>query len=237
MSIRKIRAVLRKQQKETIKNPIIIIMYIFFPIMSIILTETVAKNKAELPDTYFAVLFAIIFTGLIPIVSMAGTISEEKEKNTLRVLVMSNVKPSEYLLGTGIHLLSLCGIGILLFGIIGAYTGMNLVRFIIILIAGCITSLLAGAAIGIISSSPSGAYSLAIPIAVITAYLPMIAGFSSPVKIVSRFLYTQQINYLIEDPSAENFLIKRFIIIFINFVIFLFTFITLYKKRLLKEYN
>lgn len=39
---------------------------------------------------------------MIPIINMANIIAEEKEKNTLRVLIMSNVKPMEYLIGIGL---------------------------------------------------------------------------------------------------------------------------------------
>lgn len=229
--MRKIAWVFWKQCKDSNKNPMIIILFVFFPVMSCILTQTVAKSTENLPDSYFAVLFATIFVGLIPTITMASTIAEEKERNTLRVLIMSNVKPMEYLCGIGLQVLLFCVAGILLFGFVGGYSGRELLLFLLSLLIGVITSLFLGAAIGIAANNQMAANGMAVPFGVVSAFLPMIAGFSASFEKASRFLYTQQINYLLKDLSFENFTVERFVIIFINVVIFIVLFWGMYRKK------
>lgn len=231
MKAKRIRAILKKQIKDTIKNPMTLFLFVFFPIMSVILTETVAKGTDKLPDTYFAVLFATIFIGLVPTVSMANVIAEEKEKKTLRVLMTSNVKPLEYLCGVGILLFILCSVGIFLFSIVGGFWGYDLYRFIFALMIGVIASLLLGATIGMLSKNQMSANGIAVPFAVISAFLPMIASFSTSFNAISKFLYTQQVNYLIKDLSVSNFSSERFMIIAVNMLIFLTAFVVVYKKK------
>ena len=235
MAIRRIVAILKKQIKDTLKNPVTLILFVFFPIMSLILTETIAKNSNTLSNTYFSVLFSTIYVGLIPTVNMANIIAEEKEKHTLRVLIMSNVKPLEYLAGIGINLFILCSIGIILFTLIGGFAGLEWIRFVFALMLGVITSLLLGATAGILSENQMSANGIVVPFAVISAFLPMIASFSEPLEKISQFLYTQQVNYLIMDLSSDNFSLNRFLIIILNMLIYLALFIVVYKRKGISE--
>ena len=76
---------------------------------------------------------------------------------------------------------------------------------------------------------------LVLPVSMITAFLPMIASFNETFESISRFLYTQQINYLIADLSIANFTFERFIIIFVNVAILTLLFSFAYKKKSLVE--
>ena len=96
-----IGAILWKQMKDTLKNKTILIQFLMFPIMTIIMENAIEIEN--MPEHFFAVLFAVMFIGMAPLTSMSAIISEEKEKNTLRVLLMSNVKPMEYLFGVGVY--------------------------------------------------------------------------------------------------------------------------------------
>lgn len=233
MRANRILAIINKQKKDLLKNPMMIILFAFFPIMSFILTVTVANNVKELNRTYFPIMFAVIFIGLIPTVSMANIIAEEKEKNTLRVLIMSNVKSVEYLLGIGAHLLLLSFLAIILFGCIGGYKGIELICFIITALLGCLASIILGAAIGMFSNNQMAANGIAVPIGVLAAYFPMIAGFSKSFEKVSKYLYTQQINYLLKDLKMTNYSGERVIIIAVNIIVLITCFtLTFYKKGL-----
>ena len=54
-----------------------------------------------MPPDFFVNMFAVMYIGMAPLVAMSAIISEEKEKNTLRVLMMADVTPGQYLAGTG----------------------------------------------------------------------------------------------------------------------------------------
>jgi ABC-2 type transport system permease protein len=100
--MRNIGAVFTKQLKETLKNKSILIQFLMFPMMTVIMES--AMNIEGMPDHFFVNMFATMYIGMAPLVSISSIIAEEKEKNTLRVLHMANVKAGEYLLGNAIYI-------------------------------------------------------------------------------------------------------------------------------------
>lgn len=228
-------AVIKKQVKDTLKNKAVLLQFILFPVIALLFTEFVAKVSDELPDAYFVNVFATMYIGMVPLLNMASIISEEREKKSLRMLIMSNVKPYEYLIGVGSYVILLCAIGGTAFGLIGGYTGAELMRFVLVMIVGAFASLLLGSAVGIFSKNQSTATALAMPVAMIPAFLPMVALFNEKIASVGKLLYTQQISFMINDLSQSNFSAERFIIIGVNMILFMAVFIFAYSKGDLKE--
>ena len=109
--------IFKKQLKDTFKNKTVLIQFLMFPVMTLIMENCV--NIPDMPELFFTKLFAVMYMGMAPLTSVASIISEEKEKNTLRVLMMANVKPWEYLSGVGIYVWTLCmaGAGIMATGV------------------------------------------------------------------------------------------------------------------------
>ena len=99
--MKNICAVFLKQVSETLKNKTILIQFLMFPLLVVVMENTVKID--DMTEHFFVKLFAVMFVGMAPLTCMSAIISEEKEKNTLRVLIMSNVKPGEYLLGIGMY--------------------------------------------------------------------------------------------------------------------------------------
>ena len=97
--MKNITAVFLKQIKETFRNKTILIQFLMFPVMVIIMENAIKLEN--MPEHFFVKLFAVMFVGMAPLTCMSAIISEEKEKNTLRALMMSNVKPFENLFGVG----------------------------------------------------------------------------------------------------------------------------------------
>ena len=89
--MKNIKAVFMKQMLDTVKNKTVFIQFLMFPIMAVIMENAVKIE--DMPEHFFAKLFAVMFIGMAPLSSMSAIISEEKEKNTLRTLMMSSVKP------------------------------------------------------------------------------------------------------------------------------------------------
>ncbi len=78
-----ILAILWKQMKDTFKNKAILIQFLMFPMMTIIM-ET-AMDIEGMPDHFFVNMFATMYIGMAPLVSISSIIAEEKEKNTVKV--------------------------------------------------------------------------------------------------------------------------------------------------------
>ena len=117
--MRNILIVIKKQLKDTPKNITILIQFILFPVLTLIMENAI--NMEGMPELFFTKLFSMMYIGMAPLTSTAAIISEEKEKNTLRVLMMANVKPWQYLMGVGICVWGSCmaGAGIIATGLNG----------------------------------------------------------------------------------------------------------------------
>lgn len=232
VNFRRVFAVITKQMKDTLKNKTILIQYIMFPIMAIIMTELIAKNQDDIPNNMFIVMFATMFIGMIPTSAVANIITEEKEKNSLRVLMMANVKPMEYLLGIGLFTFCICIFDTIIFALAAGVSGFELLRFFFVMLIGIIGSIMLGATVGILCKNQMSATGIILPIGLVLGMLPMVDKFNDKIGNFSKFFYTQQIDYLINDLSIGNFTFYRFAIIIVNIMILLVIFIYSYKKGL-----
>lgn len=194
--LRRIRAIFNRQVKDTLKNKTVLIQFIMFPVLTVIMASAV--DLGDMPENFFVNLFATMYIGMAPLTSMATIMSEEKEKNTLRVLLMSNVNAFEYLIGVGLYIVILCAAGSCIIASQGHFNGREFAIFVGIMLIGILISTVIGAVIGILSKNQMSATSLSVPLMMIFAFLPMIASFNKSVGKVSKFIYSQQIDNLIE---------------------------------------
>jgi len=225
-------AMFKKQFLDTMKNRLILIQFIIMPVMAFLLTELIAKASDEIPNSMFVTMFAAIFVGMGPLLTTSGAISEDRERKSLRFLVMAGVRQHEYLLGVGGFVLLVCSIISVFFGLIGGFQGVELIKFILILIFGSATSIVLGAAIGIMSKNQQAATAISVPVFMIFAFCPMIAQFNESVANVASVLYTQQINEIVNDISMSA--MKPYLIILVNLIVFAFLFALVYRKKGLK---
>lgn len=199
-----IRAVLGKQIRDTFKNKAILIQFIMFPALTVIMEQAVKIDG--MPEHFFVRLFAVMYIGMAPLVSMSSVISEEKEQNTLRVLLMSNVKPGEYLIGIGFYIWVICMLGACVFGICGQFKGSAWVSFMLIMAVGILVSILIGAAIGTWSKNQMTATSVTVPVMMVFSFLPMLSMFNADIKRIAKVTYSQQLQLLLGQTewSAES---------------------------------
>ena len=227
--MKNIAVIFGKQLSDTLRNKTILIQFLMFPVLVIIMENAVKIE--DMPEHFFAKLFAVMFVGMAPLTCMSAIISEEKEKNTLRVLLMSNVKPGEYLIGTGAYVFVMCAVGMAVFAAVGGYGGMELVRFIAVMSAGIILSELTGAVIGLFSRNQMTATSISVPVMMVIAFLPMLSMFNDTIKSVARVTYSQQISELISDIGNSPASAESITVIAVNFALAVILFITAYRKK------
>ena len=227
--MRNISAVLLKQMKETLKNKSILIQFLMFPVMTIIMENAIKME--DMPEHYFVKIFAVMFVGMAPLSCLSAIISEEKEKDTLRALMMSNVKAYEYLLGVGIYVWLMCMIGALVFAICGEYSGKDMLVFLLIMAFGILVSGLIGSVIGIFSKNQMSATSVTVPVMMVFSFLPMIGMFNESVEKIARITYSQQMTVLINGLGSSEMTAESLIVIAANFVIAAVLFIIVYKKK------
>lgn len=223
-----IAAIFKKQIKETLRNLTVLIQFIMFPIMALIMTNTI--KVPDMPENFFVCLFATMYIGMAPLTSIASIISEEKEKNTLRVLIMSNVKPHQYLLGIGSYVWSSCMVGSFILCIAGKYSLQAGCIFMSIMAIGIVTSLLVGAIIGIGCKTQMMATSITIPVMMIFSFLPMLSLFNGTVEKIAKYVYSEQISHMLFQIGDLKLDFECIGILGINILIALVGFLVIYKK-------
>lgn len=228
MNMKKVAAIFRKQVKDTFKNKEVLIQFMMFPVIATIMQNSIQIDN--MPRNYFVILFATMFIGMSPLTSMSAILAEEKEKNTLRVLLMSNVKASEYLLGVGSYIFFICMLGSLVFALVGKYSGTEFIVFLLIMAIGILISMLIGAGIGTLSKNQMAATSMTVIIMMIFAFLPMISMFNDVVAKVSRFTFSQQLNNWMNGIGTISLKVDSVGILFVNMIIALLIFLLAYRR-------
>jgi len=234
-----IKAVFIKQALDMFRNKVVLIQFILFPLIALIFTELVSKpnaapNSAEpnMPYSMFVTIFAAVFIGYTLLTTTAGIIAEDTERKSLRFLIMAGVKPHEYFLGVcGIILLVTLPVSVV-FGLIGNFSGIAIIKFICVMMCGSVASMLLGAAVGILSKNQQSAHAASMSVAVIIGFGPMITMFNETAGKILGVLYTQQINVIVNDLSAGT--MRPLSVIAANIAVFAALFGIAYMKKGLK---
>ena len=225
--MRNVGIVFKKQLMDTLKNKTVLIQFIMFPVMTLIMENAI--HIPDMPENFFTKLFAIMYMGMAPLTSVASIIAEEKEKNTLRVLMMANVKPWEYLAGVGLYVWALCmaGAGIMSTGL----PVENTPFFLGIMAVGFIISVAVGACIGVFSSNQMVATSLFMPVMLVFSFAPMLAMFNDKIEKVARIFYTQQLKLLMNQMSFDGIKKETILVVLINALLGIVLFFAAFKKK------
>ena len=221
-------AIFWKLLKDTLKNKTILIQFVMFPFMTVIMENAISIEG--LPEHYFANLFAVMYVGMAPLTCAAAIISEEKEKNTLRVLQMCNVKAFEFLLGNAIYIVSVCMIGSLVIGLAGGYRGSELVCFSMLMLLGHIISCVLGAAVGVISKNQMSATSITVPAMLVLSFIPMLSMFNETIQKVGKFVFSEQLYLLINNLEEVHIEPETGIILGCNVLVIAVVFLGAYRR-------
>ena len=225
--MRNVFVIIKKQLKDTLKNKTVLIQFMLFPVMTLIMEKAI--NIDGMPELFFTKLFSVMYIGMAPLTSVASIISAEKEKNTLRVLTMANVKPGEYLLGVGFYVWSICMIGAAVMA-----TGLNredIVFYMSVMAIGFAISILAGACIGIYARNQMTATSIVMPVMLIFAFAPMLSMFNESIEKAAKFFYTDRIKSIMDNMTYSNVKPDSMYIIAANAALMVIFFFILFRKK------
>lgn len=228
--IQSVTALWVKQCKDTVKNLPILVLFIVYPCIALVMTQAM-KDQAGTQDLFLSI-FATMHCVFTPIVSAATILSEEKEMNTLRVLLLSNVRLREYFLSIGGFILLADLLTGSSFLFIAGYSISGAILFLLAMGGGCLISILLGICIGLYAGNTAAANGLAVPFGMVFAFLPMLSSFNQSIKAAARFTYGQQISYLL---SGTKLSVSGIIILIINIALLLVLSAVLYKRSLSED--
>ncbi len=219
--------IIKKQLKDTLKNRTVLIQFILFPIMTLIMENAIYID--EMPELFFTKLFSVMYVGMAPLTATASIISEEKEKNTLRVLTMANVKPWQYLLGTGVYVWTICMAGACIMAT--GFPNSDIPPYLLIVGLGFALSVMVGACIGICAKNQMIATSLIMPMMMVLSFTPMLAMFNDTIEKIAKFIYTQQIRILLEGMTCRAAGTEGAVILGVNALLASMLFFTAFKRK------
>ena len=222
-----ILVIIKKQLKDTLKNKTILIQFILFPVMTIIMENAISLEG--MPEHFFTKLFAVMYIGMAPLVSTASVIAEEKEKNTLRVLMMADIRPWQYLTGIGIYIWTVCMIGAAVMSV--GLPAADRPFFLLVMGAGLVISIMAGACVGVASRNQMMATSTVMPVMIVLSFAPMLSMFNENIRKVSKVVYTQQLRLLFDGMSFDDMTGTGAAVLIISAAICVILFFLIYRKK------
>ncbi|MBD5586149.1 ABC transporter permease [Clostridium botulinum] len=198
-SIRRINTLLKKEIKDFAKNMNVSVMYLLPIMFSIIYSKLLGNNSSN--DVMNRINILILCVGmnisLISSMVISMLIAEEKEKNTLRTLILSAVSPWEFLTGKVlITFLVSEVINIAIFFSIGCdiqYLG----KYILITTLVLFSMIEIGAIIGIISPNQMATGVFSMPVVMIFFVIPAFAKANKTIEAIAKFLPSYHMNIMI----------------------------------------
>lgn len=156
MKLRRIFAIFKKQILDTSQNAGVIFSFVVFPLMTLMFV-LLNSNSSEIYRMHLVMSMSTIFIGMTPFTTINGIIREDKFSNVTRMLILSTVKPLEYLLGVTLYIMAISSVIAIVFGVIGGFTGVSLLWYVLAIMLGTFTSLVFGSMLTIQTKNPSGA--------------------------------------------------------------------------------
>lgn len=227
-----ISAIFYKQCKDSIKNVQTLILYFMFPGIAFAMIQAMGEMSGE--ASFFLAIFATMHVVFTPLVTATSIVAEEKEKNTLRVLMMSNVNPFEYLLSIGGFIFLFTMLTGCSFLCMNAFSITEMLVIFSFMMLGTLCSIMLGISLGCYFKNPVAANAVAVPISLVVGFLPMLAKFNASVEAIAKYTFGQQISMILEQPmnviSTESMMM-----LVINVVIILVIFIVCFRGSKLAE--
>ncbi len=222
-----ILVVFKKQLKDTFSNKSILLQVILYPVITLVMEALIRPEG--MPAHYYTKMFSAMYVGMTPLLAMTSIIAEEKEKNTLRVLLMSNVKPWQYLTGIGAYVwvIFMFGSGVMATAIEPAHIPF----YLLVMGLSAIVSIAIGACVGINAKNQMSATSQGSMVMLLLAFLPMLAMFNEGIAKVANFVYTQHVRALLDEMSFSAIKLDGAIIVAVNVILAVGLFIAAYRKK------
>lgn len=230
--MRRVNALIRKEMKDIVRNPNVTVVGII-PVIAAIFISIFIKG-VELRIQMLPLLFLMNAALLTPII-MAMIIAEEKEKNTLRTLMLSTVTPAEFLTGKGIVIWFYANItNIAIFLILGI-PKEYLLMYMLMSFLTSTTMIFIGAIIGLLSKTVMSTGTNSLPISLVFYIFPFLAQFNIILSRIAQFIPTYQsqvfLNKILNNENIYKGSGMNFIImiawVFISFIIF----VMIYRRR------
>lgn len=236
MSIKKIGILVRRDFKDFFKNPAVFIT-ILIPLFFVFLYKFLFINIFDKENlTTFVLLFGVAMNcSMCAIIIPSTSIAEEKEKFTLRTLMLSNISSMEFLTSKILLGFLVTMVGNVLVFLLAGSSMNGLVVFLIASMLGSLSLNLISAVLGVVSRDQASASVLQIPIMLLILLPSMLGNMNEVLHKIGRFTPIQAMMDIYYDGVEGLFftsdVLINFIVLLIWIVLSVVLFTWAYKKR------
>lgn len=226
--IRKISAIMEMKVKALMSKNFLIMM--LFSIGYGYLMKTIIGEVST-----YALSMAVLFNIAMALYVTALLLAEEKEKNTLRVLMTSSVRGIEYFLGTVFPMFIEVEIINVILALLLGVTMSPYVWIIYLLMTSLATlsCTMIGMIFGIFAKNQMNTSSIITPAVIILMLIPMFSELLPFMKVISECLFTGIVMNVINKLSYANISVSliQWCILSSECIITLLLFLILYKRN------
>jgi len=208
ISIRRVNALIKKEMKDFIKNKNVSIICLL-PVVYELIAINAGKLGDIMPKIDMLNMGLNMNLTLVSTFAISMMIAEEKEKNTVRTLMLSSVSPVEFLLGKALLIILFSVItNIIMYLIIGMdiqYIGHYTLWSTLVVL----TMVQIGGIIGLISPNQMSTSVVGMPVLVVFLIIPLLAPLNNIFERIALLLpnYSVQVilNNLINGKGSISF--------------------------------
>jgi ABC-2 type transport system permease protein len=200
ISMRRVSALFKKEIKDIGKNMNVLFMCLMPLGFCLMYSKLFGDNASGDGLGKVDILILCLGMNLVLVASfvIAMMIAEEKEKNTLRTLMLSAVSPWEFLIGKALITLLLALVNnIAMFFIVGLEV-KSLGIFILLTTLVVLSMIEIGASIGIIAPNQMATGVVGMPVLLVLLLIPMFARINKTFEAIANFLPNYHLNVMLE---------------------------------------
>ena len=219
----------------TNKNMLIMIL---LPIGFAVLYQTKFGDvkEARMPSNFVLTLCELLNLSAIPLTGLAMMVAEEKEKNTLRVLMLSDVSALEYIFSKIISVLVLMELITIVIFFITATQLSYLPMFLLVTTVTSISMLLFGSVVGLLSKDQMSTSTLSTPLMILFLIPPMFQNMNEVIDKIASIVPTTRMMAIINDAMNGMSILSQehlldFGIILAWILLGVVTFAMMYRKK------
>lgn len=232
ISLKKVRTLLKKDLIDFCKNPVSLISMLI-PITMLILYKFIyadidlGESEVHLP-TFLMSMGVSMNTCMCGLLYASGSIAEEKEKLTLRTLMLSNIKGMEFLLSKVLvgFLFTMTGNFIVFFLLNNSLDKFGIYALAVFM--GSLVLNLISAVVGILSRDQASSSVLQIPIMMLFIIPAMMGQFNKVLASISKFF---PVNAMLNIYFGRYNIMLNIMVLIIWIVVCSVLFAWIYKKR------
>ncbi|MCL1964090.1 MAG: ABC transporter permease [Firmicutes bacterium] len=200
----KVGALFRKDLKDALKNTQCILM-IALPIFFVLLYGSIRFGDESMSGSLVFTFGLLMNLSILPVTFMSMMIAEEKEKFTLRTLMLSNVSAADFLISKALVVLLLAECSTLVIYGITRPEAITLGLLLPITVLTLLCLIMFGSLIGIISKNQMSTGLFAAPAMLLFLLPAMLAPVNDSMASVARFMPTQAMMELLSRTGSAAF--------------------------------